>query len=63
MNSLKNNMVVPVALVLTLIVGYLMLPATSYRIFIVVLATCAVVLAICFAAIIMLNRDIDQVER
>lgn len=35
----------------------------SLNIFLVVLATNSVVLAICFAAIILLNRQIDQVER
>jgi hypothetical protein len=63
MNSLNYNIVVPVAFVVILLGGYVMLPETSFRIFLVVLATNAVVLAIFFAAIIMLNRQVDQTER
>lgn len=60
---MKYNIVVPVALVAVLIIGYLVLPATSFTIFLVVLGTNAVALAIACVAIIILNKQVDQTER
>jgi ATP/ADP translocase len=60
---MKYSIVVPVAVVVILLLGYAALPETSFRIFLVVLATNALVLAIFCAAIIMLNRQVDQMER
>ncbi len=63
MNWFNYNIVVPVVFALVVVFFYVMLPATSFRIFLVVLATNAVVLAIFSAAIILLNRQIDRAER
>ena len=36
---------------------------TSFNLLLVVLATCSVVLSICFTAMFLLNKDIDSMER
>ena len=36
---------------------------TSFNLLLMVLATCSVVLSICFGAMFMLNKDIDASER